>query len=158
MVKKMIKKKKTSGFTLMELMIVIAIIAIMSSIAIPNFIGWLPDRRLDAGAQDILQGLQKSRSKAIMTNRNVIVTFDAGNNSFIAFVDEDASNDQSAGDLTIANRNMPAGIVFDVLGFGATVTFDNRGIPTNSGVLSLQNNNGNGRNIELYLSGHSVIQ
>jgi prepilin-type N-terminal cleavage/methylation domain-containing protein len=158
MVKKMIKIKRISGFTLMELMIVIAIIAIMASIAIPNFIGWLPERRLDAGAQDILQGLQKSRSKAIMTNRNVIVTFDAGDNSFIAFVDDNTDGDQDAGELTIINRNLPAGVVFDVLGFGATVTFDNRGIPTNSGVLSLQNNNGNGRSIELYLSGHSVLQ
>jgi type II secretion system protein H len=158
MVKKMIKKKKTSGFTLMELMIVIAIIAIMSSIAIPNFIGWLPERRLDAGAQDILQGLQKSKSKAIMTNRNVIVTFDAAANSFIAFVDEDASNDQSAGDLTIANRNMPAGIDLVGTNFGNTVTFDNRGIPTTSGVITLQNNKGNGQTIQLYLSGHSVLQ
>jgi type IV fimbrial biogenesis protein FimT len=154
----MMKNKKNSGFTLMELMIVIAIIAIMSSIAIPNFIGWLPERRLDAGAQDILQALQKSRSKAIMTNRNVIVTFDAGDNSFIAFVDEDASDDLSAGDLTIVNRNMPAGIVFNALGFGATVTFNNRGIPTTSGVLTLQNTKGNSRTIQLYLSGHSVLQ
>jgi type IV fimbrial biogenesis protein FimT len=154
----MMKKKKNCGFTLMELMIVIAIIAIFASIAIPNFIGWLPERKLDAGAQDILQALQKSRSKAIMTNRNVVVTFNEGAESFIAFVDDNADGVQDAGDLTLVNRNLPAGIVFDVLGFGATVTFNNRGIPTNSGVLSLQNNNGNGRNIELYLSGHSVIQ
>ncbi|MEK6193897.1 MAG: GspH/FimT family protein [Deltaproteobacteria bacterium] len=156
----MMIKKKNRGFTLMELMIVIAIIAIMSSIAIPNFIGWLPERRLDAGAQDILQGLQKSRSKAIMTNRNVIVTFDAGNNSFIAFVDEDASNDQSAGDLTIANRNMPAGVdlgVPDFVDLGNTVTFDNRGLPSTSGTVRLQNNNGTIQDIELYLSGHSVL-
>ena len=152
------KKKKNRGFTLMELMIVIAIIAIMASIAIPNFIGWLPERRLDAGAQDILQGLQKSRSKAIMTNRNVIVTFNAAANSFTAFVDEEASNDQSAGDLTIVNRNLPAGVVFDVLGFGATVTFDNRGIPTTSGVVTLQNNSGTVQDIRLYLSGHSVLE
>jgi len=152
------KKKKNRGFTLMELMIVIAIIAIMASIAIPNFIGWLPERRLDAGAQDILQGLQKSRSKAIMTNRNVIVTFDAAANSFIAFVDEDANGAQEAGERTVVDSDMPAGVVFDEPGFGAAVTFNNRGIPSTSGVLTLLNNNGNGRSIELYLSGHSVLQ
>ena len=151
------KKKKNCGFTLMELMIVITIIAIMASIAIPNFIGWLPERRLDAGAQDILQGLQKSRSKAIMTNRNVIVTFDAAANSFIAFVDEDASNDQSAGDLTIVNRTMPVGVDLGVPDFGNTVTIDNRGLPSTSGTVRLQNNNGTIQDIELYLSGHSVL-
>ena len=148
---------KNSGFTLMELMIVIAIIAIMASIAIPNFIGWLPDRRLDAGAQDILQGLQKSRSKAIMTNRNVIVNFNAGADSFIAFVDEDASNDQSAGDLTIVNRNMPAGVDLGNPTFGNTLTFNNRGMPSASGTVTLQKTKGNSQAIELYLSGHSVL-
>lgn len=154
---KMIKKLKNKGFTLMELMIVIAIVAIMASIAIPNYIAWLPERRLDAGAQDILQGLQQSRSKAIMTNRNVIFNFDA--DSFIAFVDDDASGGQDAGERVIVNQTLPAGVRVDMgtTTLGASVTFNNRGIPSTSGTLTLQNNNGTVATIQLYLSGHSVI-
>jgi len=156
----MMKKMKNSGFTLLELMVVIAIVAIMAAIAIPNYISWLPDRRLAAGAQDILQGLQKSRSKAIVTNRRVVVNFNTGADSFIAFVDDDASGGLDAGELTVVSRNMPAGIDLVNTGFaGNSVTFDNRGIPiTAVGTVTLQNSKGNTQVLEMFLSGHSVLQ
>ena len=52
------KKKSQGGFTLMELMIVIAIIGILSSIAIPNFISYRK-RGLIAHAQAELKSLEK---------------------------------------------------------------------------------------------------
>ena len=157
---KMMKKKKNSGFTLMELMIVIAIIAILSGVAIPNFIGFLPRQRLAAGAQDILQGLQKSRSKAIMTNRPVVVNLNAAADSFTAFVDENADGAQDAGELIIAARTMPAGInlTTNLVGAVTAVTFDDQGIPTTSGTMTVQNSSGDTQDIRLYLSGHSVLE
>ena len=154
----MIKNLKNNGFTLMELMIVIAIIAILAAIAIPSFISWLPEKQLADGAQDILMGLQKSRSRAIMTNREVIFNFDA--DSFIAFVDDNASGGQDAGEQVIVNRNMPPSvdITTSLVGNVTTVTFDNRGIPDTSGRLIIQSNNGNTQDVRLYLSGHSVLE
>ena len=149
---------KSSGFTLMELMIVIAIIAIMAAVAIPNLIGWLPERRLDLGAQDVLQALQKSRSRAIMLNRNVVLNFDAVANSFTAFVDEDASGGLDAGEQTIIDLTMPAGVTLaPQLGGPTTVVFNNRGIPDTSGTIRLQNNKGTVQDVQLYLSGHSAL-
>lgn len=144
----------------MELMVVIAIIAIMAAIAVPNYISWLPDRRLAAGALDVLQGLQKSRSEAIKSNRNVIVTFSPGAESFRAFMDADGSGVQNGAEPTIIERTMPPGIDLVNTGFTAnSVTFNNRGIPTTAvGMVTLQNSKGNSQRVELFLSGHSVLQ
>ena len=156
----MMKKMKNSGFTLLELMVVIAIVAIMVAIATPNYISWLPDRRLAAGAQDVLQGLQKSRSRAIVANRRVVVSFNPGTDSFSAFVDDDASGALDAGELTVVTRNMPAGIDLVNTGFaGDSVTFDNRGIPVTAvGTVLLRNSKGNTETVEIFLSGHSILQ
>jgi prepilin-type N-terminal cleavage/methylation domain-containing protein len=37
--------RKESGFTIMELMVTIAIILIMASIVVPTFLSWLPRQR-----------------------------------------------------------------------------------------------------------------
>ena len=154
------KKANNRGFTILELMVVIAIIAIMAALAVPNYLSWLPDRRLATGALDVLQGLQKSRSEAIKSNRNVIVTFNPGAESFRAFMDADASGAQNGSEPTIINRSMPAGIDLVSTGFTAnSVTFDSRGIPTTAvGLVTLQNSKGNTQRVELFLSGHSVLQ
>ena len=52
------KKSEQSGFTLMELMICIAIIGILASIAIPNYISYRK-RAMIAEAQSELKNLEK---------------------------------------------------------------------------------------------------
>ncbi|MEN8245629.1 MAG: GspH/FimT family protein, partial [Thermodesulfobacteriota bacterium] len=103
--------------------------------------------------------------KAIMTNRRVVVNFDAAANSFTAFVDENADGALDAGELTIADRTMPAGInlttnLVDTVTAAAVaeVTFDSQGIPTASGTMTVQNSSGNDQDIRLYLSGHTVLE
>ena len=83
---------------------------------------------------------------------------DGAAESFTAFVDEDASGGLDAGEPTIVNLAMPSGIdLTPNLGGATTVIFDNRGIPDISGGVTVQNINGNNRNVQLFLSGHSVI-
>lgn len=74
--------QKNSGVTLVELMTVIGIIAILSAIAIPNMIGWVPKYRLQNAASDLRGELQATRMRAIRENREFAIFFNTAGNSY----------------------------------------------------------------------------
>jgi Tfp pilus assembly protein FimT len=48
---------KRFGCNIFELMTVLGIMAIAASIAVPNFIGWLPNYRIRSAADEVLSAL-----------------------------------------------------------------------------------------------------
>src|SRR3989339_433835 len=63
------------GFTLLELMIVIAVMGILATIAAPNFMRYMAERRLNGAARMVMSDLMNARMLAVTLNRNVQVTF-----------------------------------------------------------------------------------
>jgi prepilin-type N-terminal cleavage/methylation domain-containing protein len=45
--------KKKSGFTVVELLVVLAVLAIFFAIGVPNFMSWIPKYRLKSAARDL---------------------------------------------------------------------------------------------------------
>ena len=66
---------KDAGFTLLELAVVVAIISIISAIAVPNMIGWIPKYRLQNAASDLRGEFQATRMRAIRENREFAIFF-----------------------------------------------------------------------------------
>ncbi|MCS4533445.1 pilus assembly FimT family protein [Neisseria montereyensis] len=64
---------KNQGFTLTELLIVIAIVAIMATIALPNMSDWIASRRTASRAEHIVNLLRFARSEAVRLNVPVYV-------------------------------------------------------------------------------------
>jgi len=62
------------GFTLLELLVVLAILALATVIALPRIGAGLPGAELDAGARRIAAGLNEARSLAVARNRAVRFT------------------------------------------------------------------------------------
>lgn len=72
------EKLRHSGFTLLELMVVIAVIAILAALAVPSFNTTLDKQRITGAAEAVLADLRWARAEAIKRNTEVRVTFTAG--------------------------------------------------------------------------------
>lgn len=72
---------KHAGFSLLELMIGVAILAILASIALPSFQATIADSKIRTAAESVQNGLQKARMEAITLNANVAFTLAAGTDS-----------------------------------------------------------------------------
>lgn len=141
---------KNSGYTLIEVLTVISIIAIVAGIVLPNVVAWLPKYRLSSGAEEIQSTLQLARLSAIKQNTNATVTFNTVNHTFLASTDNQ----------TIKSGQMPAGIVIDsVTSPASTVEFDSRGLANgSSGNIQVKNNKGRTKTITVNIVGVASIQ
>ena len=66
--------RRESGFTLIEIMVVVAIVGVMASIAIPNFTQWQTRNRLHQATAEVASQLTMARMVAMNRNRSVDVT------------------------------------------------------------------------------------
>lgn len=67
------QKKDLSGFTLIELMVTVAVLGILSAIALPSFSGLLASSRVNSAATDLWAAMQFARSEAVKRNETVTV-------------------------------------------------------------------------------------
>jgi type IV fimbrial biogenesis protein FimT len=120
-------KKKSSGVTLIELIVGIAIISIITSIAIPSFRSMLLNSQIRNAAESVANGLQKARGEAVARNTNVtFVLAAAAAGSFSSWsinvespASTIASRDSSEGSANVTRTVLPAA--------ATTVTFNNLG-------------------------------
>jgi prepilin-type N-terminal cleavage/methylation domain-containing protein len=68
----------TSGLTLMELMVTVAILAILVALAMPSFNAFVAKGRLSGAAEALAQDLQLARSEALRLNTEVRFSFSPG--------------------------------------------------------------------------------
>lgn len=120
-------RASSRGFTLMELMVVLAIVAILVAVGAPNLTEFVATQRVRTAASDMVGEIAFSRAKAIESSRRVVMqrlgtSWDQG---WRTFIDADESGTFTAGDTIIKQ--------FDGFGYGsagATRRFQVCGFPT----------------------------
>ncbi|WP_443612216.1 pilus assembly FimT family protein [Acinetobacter pseudolwoffii] len=73
--------QKNKGFTLIELMVTIAVLAIMATIAAPSFGDLIAKRHLDTSIRELSLVLSDARAQATTLRKNVTVKFESGTNT-----------------------------------------------------------------------------
>lgn len=125
---------RTRGFTLMELLVVIALIAVFVTVAVPSYHKMLEDNRIVAALNAFAGTLAESRSEAVTRGVNVVVCpsdnavsgsptcASAGTawaSGWISFVDADNSHDFNSGDTLLRQHGpLDSTIVLGDIGGG----------------------------------------
>lgn len=65
--------QKEKGFTLIELMVTVAVMVIVASVAAPSMIGFFKTHKLNQAKEQMIQALKEGRSRAAATRALVIV-------------------------------------------------------------------------------------
>lgn len=158
MSKGMIDKR---GFSLLELMMVVVIIAIMAAVALPNMSGWFSKKDLDAAARELFTAYQQARLQAIKGSEEVRISFDTSTtpNSYIVRA--------TTTGVVIGPVSLPDGsISFEAPAFvgpyGSTTTgFNSRGLSLQSGTITIVSSDAppanNKRMITLTVGGNATI-
>jgi prepilin-type N-terminal cleavage/methylation domain-containing protein len=95
-------KARTNGFSLVELMIVVAIIVILTVIAIPSIHRLNSTYKIDASGHSVASLLAQARLQAVHNNAPAYTQFNAGADPTLAFVNNDGSSSFAAGDSDVA--------------------------------------------------------
>lgn len=121
------------GFTLIEVMIVIVIIGVMASVAIPAFSDWRHKQAVRSASQSLMAHLKQARVAAISENRSVSLTFASGSFTYDADIsgtcgackNQTVSYSQFSGGLSITrsdNTLIPTTKTFSSRGTSSSTT------------------------------------
>jgi prepilin-type N-terminal cleavage/methylation domain-containing protein len=101
------------GVTLIELVIVFAIIAIGAVLMVPNMGAWLPNYRLRSGARDLVSTMRVAQMRAVSNNTNYQVLIAGGSYTLqrdslgLLWITEGDTKTFPTG-ITISNNTFPA--------------------------------------------------
>jgi len=174
---------KNSGFSLIELLVAMAIIAIVISIGLPSLLNYRQKANLGKAAREIYGGLQRAKIEAARNNRFCVFRFGeetVGTQTygFVVFLDNDADYEYDDGvdDFVKGYKpdNYPGAFLDTTFGGGdgmtfpdidgePTIAFAPDGLPKNldgslsSGIIRFNDGGENGRQISVSLVGNVQI-
>lgn len=120
------------GFTVIELIVLSGLLMVLMTIAVPNFLSWLPTLRLSSAVRQVATELQLARMKAISQNTKFRLNF-VTSTSYVVEKDNSGTFATESGPFSL-----PEGITTTV---GTTSEFQPRGTANTAGTITLSNGN-----------------
>jgi type IV fimbrial biogenesis protein FimT len=137
---------RAGGFTFIEILVALGIIAILAAIAIPNWSTLLPNYALNSAARQVQSELQKAKSRAVSENAKYQLVFSTTDYSY-SIQRDTGSGWQSTGE----NKPLPDGITLAGTS-DTTLGFTSRGTSSdtsNDKTVKLCNIKNKGKNVVL---------
>lgn len=160
--------RRQGGFSLMELMVVIAILGTLSAIAIPNILSYRDNARVKAGANEMLALFRKAQVVAVKRHFNTGLIFNVAAGTTTLFVDNGAgggvANDSVATATEISEAEVytvPVGCKLSGDGFAGQTGFSQRGLPLKIGAIEVQSTSAGAKaryKASLSMAGHTKLE
>ena len=144
------RNSKARGFTIVELIIAMVVLAILIMIAIPSFQRLAINGNLKTAARDLIADFNALRQKAMAENQQYDLTFNANNTYTVS----------PASGLPNGVKS-PASIASDIQITNAapgSLSFYTRGTLSQAGNVVLSNSRGSTATITYNLSGRTYVQ
>ena len=149
------KNDMKRGFTLVELMIVIAVIAIISAIAAPNFTTYMAQRRLNGAARMVMSDLMAARQKAVTQNNQFRVIFSG--NQYTILDDDDNDGTVDGGETTEVRNVQTDYHDVTISSVSANPIFYPRGTASGCTVTLASSGTGSNKYVKVALNGRVII-
>lgn len=149
------------GITLIELLIVLAIVIILAATAVPSFITYLQTNRLTSATENMYYTLQYARSEAIKRNVTVYVSFKTGNSWCYGVNPGSTCTCDVANSCTLGSTQAPSGGQLTLTATGLTsnsLHFEpNHGAATASSKITITNGQGTAMGVDVGLLGSLLL-
>lgn len=101
-------KPKPSGFSLIELMIGIVVLAIAMAVGMPSYSQWIQNTHIRNAAESIQHGMQRARAEAVARNTNTTFVVNGGASWTVSQVSDGAVIESRSGGETSNNVTVTA--------------------------------------------------
>lgn len=117
-----------SGFTMVELVVVVGLIAVLGAISAPAIANWMRNSTIRGAADQVVAEITTARLQAVKKNVNYGVVFVAlSNNTYQYFIEDAQPTSGMRQTYATAQqgpvRTLPTGLQFTVAGAGSDIGF-----------------------------------
>jgi prepilin-type N-terminal cleavage/methylation domain-containing protein len=149
----LLSMRKDKGFSLVEVMTVIGIMAIVLAIAVPDFISYADGMKLRSASRDLYSTLQKTRMNAIRQNTRWAVEFTSSTYRVVdCGPDNVCSGSGLADNINGKTTDISEYPGVTIPSFPGTVEFYPDGT-SNGGTLTFSNSTGKTSQVQVAISG-----
>ena len=151
--------KNQNGFTLMELILVVAVMGIMAAIAIPSFMALLPAMRVNGAARQVMSDLMDARMEAVKQNHQYKI-FVLNDHQYKILDDNDGDGiDDGGGETsrTVDIQSNYSDVTISYDGSLPTITFSAKGTAPDLDTITLENSSGS-KSVSVSVAGRVKIE
>lgn len=107
---KILNSSSSDGFSLIELLVAIAVVGILAALALPAYRSWMDNTEYKEAARRLTSILRQGRSVAVARNRECRVTFDFAADQYTLALGDRPYSSSSFSEVLVGNTGLPQGV------------------------------------------------